>query len=318
MPKRTRPRHGSLQYWPRKRAKRIYPQLRAHGKELKPLGFAAYKAGMTHVQYVDGKAKSPTYGKPIVRPVTILDAPPLFVCALRFYKKTPLGLASAGEHWFDKIPKELMIERKTAPSKSRKDVQADDVRLIVATQPGKSGLRKRKPDLFELPLGGSASAKAEYAVSLLGKELQLRDIFRIGDYVDVSAVTKGHGFTGPVKRFGIRIQTRKDQKMHRHVGSIGGTTPRKVDWRVPAAGQYGFFTRTELSKRIVLIADDPKKITPDGGFLSYGALKSAYTLVEGSVPGHKKRLVMLRKASRIARFEPVELRYISLESKQGV
>ena len=104
--------------------------------------------------------------------------------------------------------------------------------------------------------------------------------------------------------------------MHRHVGSIGSQTPRKVDWRVPAAGQHGFHTRTDLSKRILMIDNDIKKVLPEGGFLGYGIPKS-FIMLEGSVPGPRKRLVILRHAARQARAVPAEIKYISLASKQG-
>ena len=56
MPKIRSSRHGSLQYWPRKRAKRIYPEVKwasVKDPKAKALGFAAYKAGMTHVLIKD-------------------------------------------------------------------------------------------------------------------------------------------------------------------------------------------------------------------------------------------------------------------------
>ncbi len=320
MPKRGHPRRGSLQYWPRKRAKRIYPRVNWNipSDKVQPLGFAAWKAGMTHVIFTDNNSKSPTYGRLISRPVTILDAPSIFVCGIRFYKKTPTGYVSAGEKWVDKLPKDVKLNLGKN-SRQENLSNFDDARLIVATQPDKSGMRKRKSDVFELGVGGrDAAKKKEHAESLLGREIAAKDIFHPGEYVDVSAVTKGHGFTGPVKRFGIRIQTRKDKQMHRHVGSIGPTTPRKVDWRVPAAGQHGFHVRTEFSKRIVLISDDPKQVTPNGGFLGYGIVPQSFIAVEGSVPGHRKRLVIMRKGFRTVQFEPVEIKSISLESKQGV
>lgn len=319
MPSRRRPRRGSLQYWPRKRARRIYTRIShwPHSKETKPLGFAGYKAGMTHVQLIDNNNKSPTYGKTISVPATILDAPSLFVLGYRLYKETSSGIISVAQKITDKIPKELNIEKKSKQSSSDEIPEGDDARLLVATQPGKSGMRKTKPEIFEIAVGGDAKKKIEYCESVLGKELSAADIMKPGEFVDVSAVTKGHGYMGPVKRYGIRIQTRKDKQMHRHVGSIGSTVPRHVDWRVPAAGQYGLFTRTEFNKRVLIIDGDASKINAKGGMLGYGVVPGTFILVEGSIPGSRKRLVRLRKAVREQRFIPAEIKYISTESKQG-
>ena len=311
MPKRGKPRSGSLQYWPRKRARRIYPRVHwPASKELKPSGFAGWKAGMTYVQLVDSS------GRLLTKPVTVLDAPPLLICGLRIYEKTDHGLKVVGEKW-SKLPKSMERKAKAGKKEPQLDIEFHDIRLLVITQPEKSGMRKIKPDLFEIAIGGDdAKKKMEYANSMLGKELTAKDIFKPGEFVDVSAVTKGHGFTGPVKRFGIRVQTRKDQQMHRHAGSIGGTTPRHIDWRVPQSGQYGFFTRTEDNKKIIAMEDDPNKVNPKGGFLGYGLVKSSI-LIEGSVPGHRKRLIRLRRAVRSKKTLPIELKSISLDSKQG-
>ncbi len=321
MPRRTQPRHGSLQYWPRKRAKRIYPTTSfwPHSKDVKPLGFAAFKAGMSHVILTDNNPKSQTYGKSIAKPVTIFDAPSLFVCGFRLYRFSAGGKKSISEKWTTKLPKGLELMRKTVPArKEHSQANASDVSLIVCTQPSKSGLKKKKPDVFEIGIGGTdVNGKITYAESMLGKEIHANDVFKSGELVDVSAVTKGRGYTGPVKRYGIRIQTRKDKQMNRHVGSIGSTVPRKVDWRVPAAGQFGFFTRTEFNKKIIMVDNDAKKVTPQGGFLGYGLVPESFILVEGSVPGSRKRLVRLRKATRTAKTFPVDVKYISLASKQG-
>jgi large subunit ribosomal protein L3 len=290
-------------------------------KETKILGFAAWKAGMTHVLQIDGRSQSPTHGKSVAQAATILDAPPLFVAGIRFYTKTPDGLVCVGEKWAQ-IPKELEIERKTKPAKKtiekEKIAKVAQVRLLVATQPKKSGMAKRKPDLLEIAISGEPEKACAYAESLLGKELYAKDVFRDGEFVDVSAVTSGHGFMGPVKRFGIRIQGRKDKQMHRHTGSIGSTVPRRVDWRVPLPGQDGFHTRTEYNKQILMIGDDPQKINQKGGIINYGVVPKSFLLIKGSVPGHAKRLVILRKPSRPRAQVPVDIKYISTSSKQGV
>jgi len=268
---------------------------------------------MTHVQLVDQNSKSPTFGKTIVKPVTVLDAPSLFVAAIRFYKIFVNGDRAAGEKW-SKLPKDIKLKLKT-DIKSEIPKEYDNITLVVATQPAKSGMRQIKSDLFEIGIGGTADQKLAYAESVLGKEINAKDILKPGEFVDASAVTKAFGFTGPVKRFGIRIQTRKDKQMHRHTGSIGSTVPRHIDWRVPLPGQHGFHTRTDYNKKVIMI-DDASKVTPSGGFVGYGLPKSVI-LVEGSVPGPRKRLIRLRKAVRDTRTIPIDIKYISVESKQG-
>src|SRR3989338_5749765 len=311
MPHRQRPRRGSLQFYPRKRAARIYSKVSIfHGTEEKPLAFAGWKAGMTHVKFTEPNSKSPSHGKAVAKAVTIIDTPPLLVCGARFYA----GRRAIGEKWMDNLPKD--IQGKTGRQLGKVVEGAEDVRLIVATQSQNSSM-KRGTEVFEIGVGGKN--KTAVATSLIGKQISAKDVFANGEKIIVSSVTKGHGFTGPVKRFGIRIQTRKDKQMNRHVGSIGPTTPRKVDWRVPAPGQHGLHTRTDFNKKILLIEEDPTKINVKGGYLRYGNVKSTYLLIEGSVPGTPKRFLILKKASRASKKElPVDLQYISLESKQGV
>lgn len=282
MPKHSKPRAGSLQFWPRKRAKRIYPRLKIPEdiNDNGIVGFAGFKAGMMHV-LVDNKPKA----------VTVIDAPPLFVCGIRYYKNKQV----IGEKWI-KTKYFKQLERKVKnPNTDDVKKKYDDIKLIVATQPEKSSMKKKKPDVFELPLLGELKEKERIANDLFGKEISVSDVFTQGEYVDVSAVTKGHGFTGVVKRFGVKIQGRKNEQHHRHIGSVGGVVPRRVLWQVPMPGQYGFFTRTELNKRILDIGD-AKKLKKE--FCHYGKVKHTYVLIEGSVPGPRKRLVMFRKSVR--------------------
>ena len=322
MPSRHKPRRGTLQFWPRKRARRIYPRTswwpyETQGKEVKPMGFAAWKVGMTHMHYVDTR-KTQTQGKTISKSITIFDAPSLFVLAVRFYKNSVDASLVVSEKWCSSFPKELKKHVEKLKAKNNKETENYDyITLLVSTQPEKSGMHKSVPELLEIAVSGAKEKQKEYGESVLGKELNISDIFKPGEFIDVSAVTKGHGFTGTVKRFGVRIHSRKEKQMERHVGSIGSVVPRKVDWRVPMPGQYGFFTRTEFNKRVVMISYDPKKITPKGGFMHYGSVKN-FIVVEGSVPGPAKRLVRLRKASRPMPAAPIEPLYISTESKQGV
>ncbi|MCD6381973.1 MAG: 50S ribosomal protein L3 [Candidatus Aenigmarchaeota archaeon] len=323
MPSRKRPRRGSLQYYPRKRSRRIYPrinfseEMKEGLKEVKPLTFVGYKAGMTHVQITKGNKIESI-------PVTVIDAPPVFVCGLRFYGKDTSGFKPLGEIWAKNIPKDLEIERRIGKGKKKKEFEFEknkdrvvEIRLIVCTQPKKSGIHKKKPELFEIALGGSVEEQYKYGADKIGKELKPEEVFRVGEYCDVTAVTKGHGYTGSVKRFGIKIQGRKDEQHHRHPGSIGSTIPRKIDWRVPLPGQCGFFQRTEYNKHIIMINEDAKKVNPVSGFVNYGLVKGSFILVEGSVPGPKKRLIFLRRPLRTKKYEPIEVKYISQKSQQG-
>jgi large subunit ribosomal protein L3 len=324
MPEVKKPREGSLAFYPRKRAARIYPNIDTYPSIDKtiPLAFAAYKVGMGHVIALDNRKNSPTYGMQISIPITILEVPPLKVIGVRFYQKTIRGLKVLTEIYSKDLPKELERKVKIKSNFSEQKIEEvkknaekiSNVRLIIATEPKKTGLGKKKPEIFEIEVGGKNSKeKIEYAVSLLGKEFLPNEAFKEGEVVDVIAVTKGKGTQGPVKRFGIKIQGRKAKEKLRHVGSLGQERPGKVRWTVPMAGQMGFQTRTELNKRILKFGNG-NEINPKSGFKRYGIIKSSFVIIEGSVPGSKKRLVMIRKAirSKEAPILPYEIKKIEV------
>ena len=328
MPRRTAPRRGSLGFYPRKRAKRIVPRFRRwpQVEDTIPLGFYGYKAGMTHIHYIDGRKRTPTSGREVFSPVTVIEAPPLFVYGIRFYTMDHLGRRrTLTEVWAEKLPKHFK-RRVTVPDKvehSLEDVPLDkvvDVRLLISTQPWLIKLKKT-PDLAEIAIGGKGvENKLNYAKEKLGKEIRVSEVFQEGEWIDVKAVTKGKGFQGVVKRFGVFEFGHKKEKTKRAVGSIGPWHPAKVMWTVPRAGQMGFHTRTEYNKYIFIIGNgEEKPITPAGGFLHYGEVKSDYIVVKGSVPGPAKRIIGMRKAIRPPRkaFVVGGITYISLTSKQG-
>ncbi len=329
MPRRTRPRRGSLAFYPRKRAKRITPRFRSWPKveETIPLGFYAYKAGMTHLIVIDGRKRTPTSGKEVFMPATVLEAPPLFVYGIRLYTERYGAKKTLTEIWAEKLPKYL--ERKiTLPEKGHGLDALDgvplekvtDVRLLVSTQPWTIKLKKT-PDVGEIAIGGkTVEEKLNFAKEKLGKEIRITEVFKEGEQVDVKAVTKGKGFQGVVKRFGVFEFGHKKEKTKRAVGSIGPWHPPKVMWTVPRPGQMGFHTRTEYNKLVLKIGEDGREITPKGGFLHYGNIVSDYIVLSGSVPGPAKRVVGIRKAIRPNRrpFVVASIKYVSLTSKQGV
>lgn len=329
MAKTHKPVSGSRAFWPRKRAARIYPRIKSHpsvsAEKVAPLDFAGYKAGMTQVTYIDSAKDSATQGQEITEAVTVLDCPSLVVCAIRVYKDSARGLRAAGTIWMEKPPKDL--NRKTRIPKDTRALQKTagvepaklaDVRLLVYTKPKESGIRKKTPEMFELHMSGSAEDKWKYALERLGKELKPEDVFAEGEWVDAKAVSTGKGYQGPVKRFGIKVRGRKHDKKMRHVGTLGPrNVARVLPGKIAMAGQLGFQSRTEYNKRILKLASGGA--TPKGGWLGYGEVRGDYMILSGSVPGPRKRLIILRKAMRPrSRAEPVELKNVSMESQQGV
>ncbi len=326
MSRHSKPRAGSLAFWPRKRAKRIYPRVNSWPEidKTKTLGFAGYKAGMAHVSLIDTRKNSPSKGEEISVPVTVLDCPPLFVLGVRAYKMTTNGFVAFTEV-IDKAKDDKYLNRKLIPGKYKKQERIEliekeldkikKIRLIVKTQPKESGLGKKTPEIFEIGIGGKdIQEKWNYSKELIGKELRIKDVFKEGEHIDAIAITTGKGTQGPVKRFGVTIQTRKAAGKRRHVGSLGSETPRRVLWTVPHAGQMGFQTRTEVNKRILKMGEDGEEITPKSGFVNYGIIKRDYVLIEGSLPGPRKRLIRIRTAIRPPKVPvlPSEIKHISI------
>ena len=138
MPTTRTPRRGSLQFWPRKRSKRIFARVKywASSKDAKPLGFAGYKVGMTHLIINDNSKNSTTKGMDIFCPVTIIECPPLKTASIKFYKNTINGLKLVSETLADNLDKELA--RKIALPKKKESKESKDfdfLRLLVYTQP---------------------------------------------------------------------------------------------------------------------------------------------------------------------------------------
>jgi len=331
--KKQRPKRGSLAYYPRVRASdhagrvRSWPDL----EETILLGFPGYKAGMTHVHMIEDRPTAPERGTEVVRAVTVIDCPPVKVAALRLYHSDKYGRFAKTEAWTDNLDKDLSRRIKTLPKqvdpgKRLAEIEsllddAVDLSVIIHTIPRETGIKK-KPDVMEVGIGGpSVEEKLRYAKEIFGGEVRVSDIFRPGELADVTAVTKGKGFQGPVKRFGIRIRSRKTNDARRNPGTLGPWHPHQVMWTVPMAGQTGYHQRTEYNKRILRVASsDQEPITPKGGFLRYGEVSGDYVIVAGSVPGPTKRLINLRKPLRPSvRFpeEPPTITVVSLASPQG-
>lgn len=329
--KKHAPKRGSLAYLPRGRASRNIGRIRfwpkvSGGPAL--LGFMGYKAGMNHVFMLDDKPGSMNYGKETVHSATILDVPPIIVCAVRAYIKNHYGLQTFTEAWGDP-PKDfartLVLPESFSTDEGLERMERGiekivEFRVIVGTQPRLAMVPKKKPDITEIKIdGGSITEQFEYAKSLLGKTVSVTEVFKEGHFVDVISITKGKGFQGPVKRWGVRILPRKSRKTKRGVAAIGPWKPARVLYTVPRAGQMGYHQRTEYNKRILKIGTDGGEVSPKGGFLRYGSVRGHYVLLKGSLPGPSKRLIRLRCPARpppTLSEAPPQITYISLESPQ--
>lgn len=321
------PRSGSLQYYHRRRAKRIYPRIRSwnrsHPKELKLIGFAGYKAGMTHIFYKDTNPNSPTKNENLFCPVTVLECPPLKVLSIKFYSELSGRNSLVGQVFSPKFDKDLnrkiLLPKKIKDQNTQELLQkATQIRLEVYTQPRLSAVRKKKPEIFELALtSNDPKTQYEYAKNLLDKEIRVQEVFKEGQFVDIHSVTKGKGLQGAVKRFGVSLKSHKSEKKRRSAGNLGAWTPKKVSFRVPQKGQMGFHTRTEYNKSLMFINPDPKIINPKDGFSHYGYIKNDFVLIKGSIGGAKKRLIRFNEAIRPKQTsKPFDITHISVESKQ--
>ncbi|MFP3984712.1 MAG: 50S ribosomal protein L3 [Candidatus Bathyarchaeia archaeon] len=331
--KKSAPKRGSLAYLPRARAARESCRIRywpsmAEGPKL--LGFVGYKAGMTHLFYVDDHPNSPNFGKEVNESVTVIEAPSILICGVRAYTRDEYGLKAFTEAWMKEPPKDLArvftLPENFKPENGLKKMEENldhiaEFRLLAATQPRLAGVRKKKPELVEIKVDGSPVREAfDYVKGLLGKSVGIADVFREGRFVDVVAVSKGKGFQGPVKRWGIKILPRKSRKTKRGVACIGPWKPSRVLYTVPRAGQMGYHQRTEYNKRIMKIGVDGREVTPAGGFIRYGIVQSPYVLLAGSVPGPSKRLIRLRVPARPPErvpAEPPKVIEVSVASQQG-
>ena len=112
------------------------------------------------------------------------------------------------------------------------------------------------------------------------------DIFAVGDHVDATAITKGKGFQGAVKRLGQhRGPMKHGSKFHRHQGSNGpATTPGRVFKGKGMPGHMGSVQRTVENLEVV-------RVDAENNLL----------LVKGSVPGPKKSLITIKETVKVTK-----------------
>ena len=171
-----------------------------------------------------------------------------------------------------------VVQKKTSEKEGYNAVQLgyEDVPERKLTKPEMGHLNKAgvspKKHLREFDL--------ENAAELNIGDIVKADTFKVGDFVDVTGTSKGHGYAGVVKRHGAaRLkETHGTGPVHRHAGSMGsGTDPSRIFKGKIGAGHMGVDQVTVQNLTVV-------KVDPELNML----------VVCGAIPGPKGGLVTIK------------------------
>ena len=177
----------------------------------------------------------------------------------------------------------VVVQKKTSEKEGYEAVQLgyEDVPERKLTKPEMGHLNKAgvspKKHLREFDL--------ENAAELNIGDIVKADTFKVGDFVDVTGISKGHGYAGVVKRHGAsRLkETHGTGPVHRHAGSMGsGTDPSRIFKGKIGAGHMGVDQVTVQNLSVV-------KVDPELNML----------VVCGAVPGPKGGLVTIKSTVKV-------------------
>ena len=219
----------------------------------------ATKVGMTQIFGEDGT----------LIPVTVLQAGPCVVTQIRTEENDGYSAVQVGF-----VEKKERIINKDAGGR-REVIHRHGVNKAEMGHFKKAGVSARRyVREFKFENAG------EYS---LGAEIKA-DIFEQGDKIDASAISKGKGFQGAIKRLGQhRGPMKHGSKFHRHQGSNGAcSSPSRVFKGKGMPGHMGCVKVTVQNLEVVRV-DAEKNLL----------------LVKGSVPGPKKGLVTIREAVKV-------------------
>ena len=219
----------------------------------------ATKIGMTQIFDEDGT----------LVPVTVLQAGPCFVTQVKTVEND--GYAAVQVGFVDKKAKENIKDK----SGKKEVIHRHGVNKALQGHFAKAGVAcKRYVREFKF------ENAEEYT---LGAEIKA-DIFASGDKIDVSAISKGKGFQGAIKRYGQhRGPMAHGSKFHRHQGSNGAcSSPSRVFKGKGMPGHMGCEKVTVQNLTVVKVDTDQNLI-----------------LVKGAVPGPKKALVTIKETVRV-------------------
>ena len=219
----------------------------------------ATKIGMTQIFNEDGS----------LIPVTVLQAGPCVVTQVKTQDNDGYSAVQVG--FVDK--KDKIINRDKGGKKEV--VHRHGVNKPQQGHFKKAGVSSKRY-VRELKLENAE----EYA---LGNEIKA-DIFEVGDKVDATAISKGKGFQGAIKRHGQhRGPMTHGSKFHRHQGSNGAcSSPSKVFKGKGMPGHMGHVKVTVQNLSVV-------KVDAEKNLL----------LVKGAVSGPKKALVTIKETTRV-------------------
>ena len=184
-------------------------------------------------------------------PVTVIQAGPCTVVQKKTKEKDGYEAVQLG---FETIPERKLTKPELGHQK-------------------KAGISEFKKVLKEFALDGS---KFE-----IGDQITA-EMFAEGDRVDVTGISKGHGFQGVVKRHGAAIKrmTHGGGPVHRHQGSLGaGTTPGHIFKGRDGAGQMG-------NEQVTVLNLDVVKVDTELGIIA----------VRGAIPGPKGGVVFVHNS----------------------
>ena len=219
----------------------------------------ATKVGMTQIFTEDGA----------LVPVTVLQAGPCVVTQVKTVENDGYSAVQVG--FVDK--KERIVNRDKGGKKEV--IHRHGVNKALKGHFDKAGVScKRYVREFRF------DNASEYA---LAQEIKA-DIFAVGDKVDATAISKGKGFQGAIKRHGQhRGPMAHGSKFHRHQGSNGAcSSPSRVFKGKGMPGHMGFVRVTVQNLEVVRVDADQNLL-----------------LVKGAVPGPKKALVTIKETTRM-------------------
>ena len=173
-----------------------------------------------------------------------------------------------------------VVQKKTEEKDGYNAVQLgyEDVAEKKLTKPELGHLKKageaRKRTLKEFKLANCDALN-------VGDEVKV-DVFAKGDRVDVTGISKGHGYQGVIKRHGAHRlkESHGTGPVHRHAGSMGSSTdPSRIFKGKIGAGQMG-------NEQVTVLNLDVIKVDTELGIIA----------VRGAIPGPKGGIVYLRNS----------------------